>query len=65
MTIGRTTVFSPDQARDRAQKILGQVADGIDPRKAQQLAKTATLKAFLTTEYGPWLEVVSVFRTGV
>ena len=57
MTIGRTTIFSPDQARDRAKKILGQAADGIDPLKNRQLAKTATLTAFLTNEYGPWFEL--------
>jgi integrase len=54
--IGRATVFSPDQARDRAKKILGQVADGVDPVKARRLAKTATLSAFLKDEYGPWFE---------
>jgi integrase len=56
MTIGRTTVFSPDQARDRAKKVLGQAADGVDPLKAHQLAKTATLSKYLKTEYGPWFE---------
>lgn len=56
MTIGRTTVFSPDQARERAKKVLGQAADGVDPLRAHQLAKTSTLKNFLKTEYGPWFE---------
>jgi integrase len=57
MNIGRTTLFSPEQARERAKKILGQAADGVDPLKARQLAKTATLAAFLRTEYGPWFEL--------
>ncbi len=56
MTIGRTAVLSLEQARARAKKILGQVADGVDPRKARQAAATATLAAFLKTEYGPWFE---------
>lgn len=56
MTIGRTSVYSLEQARNRAKKILGQAADGIDPLKARRLEKTATLSAFLTDEYGPWFE---------
>ena len=56
MTIGRTTVFSPEQARDRAKKVLGEAADGLDPQKSRHLAKTATLAKFLKTEYGPWFE---------
>ncbi len=55
-TIGRTTVFSPEQARDRAKKVLGEAADGLDPLKTRHLAKTATLAKFLKTEYGPWFE---------
>jgi integrase len=55
-TIGRTTVFSPDEARDRAKKVLGEAADGLDPLKIRNLAKTATLAKFLKTEYGPWFE---------
>ena len=55
-TIGRTTVFSPEQARDRAKKVLGEAADGLDPLKTRRLAKTATLAKFLKTEYGPWFE---------
>jgi integrase len=56
MTIGRTTVFSPDQVRERAKKVLGHAADGLDPLKTHQLAKTATLAKFLKAEYGPWFE---------
>lgn len=56
MTIGRTNVYSLDQARQRAKKILGQAADGKDPLKARRLEKTATLSAFLKDEYGPWFE---------
>ena len=56
MTIGRTTVRSLEQARQRAKTILGQAADRIDPRKARQAAATETLTAFLKTEYGPWFE---------
>lgn len=56
MTLGRTSVLSPEQARLRAKRILGQAADGVDPLKARQLAATATLAAFLKAEYGPWFE---------
>ncbi len=43
VTIGRTTLYSPDQARLRAAKLLIQMADGIDPRavdKEENAAKT-------------------------
>ncbi len=56
MTIGRTSVYSFEQARNRAKEILGQAADGIDPLKTRRLEKTATLSAFLKDEYGPWFE---------
>lgn len=54
MTIGSASVFTPDQARERAKKYLGQLADGKDPLSARKVTKSATLEDFLHNEYGPW-----------
>jgi integrase len=47
ITIGRTTLYSPDQARLRAHKLLIQMADGIDPRAVgkEEAAALTTLRA--------------------
>ncbi len=36
MVVGRFGVLTPEQARDKARKILGEVANGGDPALAQQ-----------------------------
>lgn len=49
VTIGQANVFTVEQARDRAFKLLGQMADGIDPKAKQRHAKlhNITLKQAL------------------
>lgn len=67
VTIGRYGLFTEDQARGRAQKVLQQMRDGIDPRDAKRqdeamkvtlgevctayVARPGKLKASTATEY--------------
>ena len=54
MTLGRYGVLTLEQARTRARKLLGQVADGIDPaeEKRRKRAEGVTVAAFADR----WLE---------
>lgn len=53
ITIGRTTVLTPAQARDKAKLILSQAAIGILPIKEKKSQKF-TLKTFIENEYEAW-----------
>ena len=57
ITLGRAGVITPQQARDEAKKILGDVMRGIDPATANRNHKFHTLSTFLEDEYGPWAAV--------
>lgn len=52
ITIGRTTVLSPAQARDKAKQILSQAAIGVLPVKEK--AQKLTLETFINNEYEAW-----------
>ncbi len=52
MTLGRTNVLSPAQARDKAKQILSQAAIGVLPVKDK--SKEMTFKNFLAHEYESW-----------
>jgi integrase len=58
--IGRTPPLTPNQARDEAKKILGDVARGIDPNEARRQQRLEerkpTLLQFLDEHYSPWAE---------
>src|SRR5690349_20579469 len=54
ITIGRAGVFTPDEARERAKKILGNVANGRDALEGIAGAGTLTLGQFIADTYGPW-----------
>lgn len=54
--IGRHNLFSPAQARDKAEKILRMVKDGIDPAEEKKPVKQHTFQSFLDDEYAPWVE---------
>lgn len=53
--IGRAGAMTPQRAREAAKKLLGAVAGGHDPAAARKAARTATLKAYINNEYGPWV----------
>jgi len=54
ITIGNAEVLTPEQGRNKAKKILGQAAEGIDPAVAKRKANANTLEAFIEQEYRPW-----------
>jgi len=54
ITIGKTNVLTPTQARDRAKEILADAIKGEDPQAARKAAKAHTFRSFITKEYGPW-----------
>ncbi len=57
ITLGRAGVITPQEARDEAKKVLGDVMRGIDPVATNRNHKDHTLTTFLDEEYGPWVAV--------
>lgn len=55
VSIGRTTVLTPVQARDEARTVLGDVAKGLDPNKGRKASGQMTLERFLATKYSSWV----------
>ena len=54
-------VLKPKEAREKAVKILGDYADGLDPKQAEAKRKgIPTLKTFLTEEYAPWVKTHNI-----
>jgi integrase len=51
LALGRVGVLTPDEARQRARKALGRVADGDDPSAARGAARGAVTVATLCEEY--------------
>jgi len=51
LALGRVGVLTPDEARQRARKALGRVADGHDPSAARGAARGAITVATLCDEY--------------
>lgn len=51
--IGRPTIYTPAQARDKAEMILRSVKDGSVPNDSKQ--QVGTLKEYLEKVYFPWL----------
>ncbi len=51
--IGRHTLFTPTQARDKAEKILRAVKDGTVPNDSKQ--QVNTFSEYLEKVYSPWL----------
>ena len=58
--IGRHTLFTPAQARDKAEKILRAVKDGTVPNDSKQ--QVNTLSEYLEKVYSPWL--IENLKTG-
>ena len=51
LALGRVGVLTPDEARQRARKALGQVADGHDPSATRNAARGAMTVADLCSDY--------------
>ncbi|MDA8350935.1 MAG: integrase, partial [Pseudomonadota bacterium] len=54
--IGKVGEFTPDEARERCQKILGNVAHGRPPLEGLDGADGLTLGQFVTDTYTPWVK---------
>ena len=54
--LGRATGLYPDEARERARQILGDVAKGNDPQESRRKANASSLASYLRHVYQPWLE---------
>lgn len=53
--LGQYGVVSPNQARDEAKIILGEVAANKDPKESRANSQQITLHQFLSDHYGPWV----------
>src|SRR5258708_7955578 len=51
LALGRVGVLTPDEARQRARKALGRVADGADPSATRTAARRAMTVADLCRDY--------------
>ena len=51
LALGRVVVLTPDEARQRARKALGRVADGVDPSATRRAARGAMTVADLCRDY--------------
>jgi integrase len=51
LALGRVGVLTPDEARQRARKALGRVADGADPSATRNAARGAMTVAILCRDY--------------
>jgi integrase len=56
ITLGCADVLTLTQARQMAQDILGQYAQGKDPMAERRAARAGTLGEFLDKHYAPWAE---------
>jgi len=54
ITIGRTTVLTPAQARDKAKQILSQATIGVLPVDKKKSQNALTLENFFNNEYEAW-----------
>jgi len=54
--IGKVGEFTPDEARERCQKILGNVAHGRPPLHGLDGAEGLMLGQFITDTYAPWAQ---------
>ncbi len=55
VTLGKVGELTPDEARERCKKVLGNVAHGRHPLEGIAGADQQTLKGFIEDTYAPWL----------
>ena len=65
LALGRVGVLTPDEARQRARKALGRVADGADPSATRNAARGAMTVADLCRDYVAAAEKGLVLGKGV
>jgi len=56
VTLGRADRLTPDQARELARQVFGDVAHGKDPQAENRKRRAGTLRDFLEDQYRPWAE---------
>lgn len=56
ITISKTSILTPVQARDEATLILADVAKGIDPKKTRTPEVSTTFIEFINNTYEPWVK---------
>jgi integrase len=54
VALGKVGQYKPDEARDRCEKVLGNVAHGRHPLHGLDGADSVTLGKFITDTYAPW-----------
>lgn len=61
VTLGKVGVLKAAEARDKAKKIIGDYANGLDPVQAEVKKRgIPTLKQFIYDKYGNWLKTHNV-----
>ena len=55
VALGKVGQYKPDEARDRCEKVLGNVAHGRHPLHGLDGAEGLTLGQFITDTYAPWV----------
>jgi integrase len=55
VALGKVGVLTPDEARERCEKVLGNVAHGRPPMHGLDGAESLTLREFIEKTYEPWL----------
>jgi len=55
LSLGKTSVLTPVEARQQARVVLAKVVQGLDPLEEKHKAKKHILESFITEEYAPWI----------
>jgi site-specific recombinase XerD len=55
INLGKATVISAAQAREKAIQVLNDFNNGIDPAAAKSINNSRTLQDFIENEYKPWV----------
>lgn len=56
ITLGKTDILTPAQARDQAKEVLANHTKGIDPKAPKKSEINSTLSQFIEHEYTPWFK---------
>ena len=53
-TLGRASLLTPIQAREKAHEVLADIAKGKDPERERRQANAITFADYLKKQYRPW-----------